>query len=57
MEEPVDEAFKIVYRTWKQAYNILNPNKGVEYLMKRMQLAEQVAVFDKYVKGEATNLP
>ena len=57
VEEPVDDAVKIVFRGWKQAYNIINLNKGVEYLMKRMQLAEQKIVFEQYVRGEATNLP
>jgi hypothetical protein len=53
----VDEPFKIVYRAWKQAYNIVNPSKGVEYLMKRMQLVEQQATFEQYARGQATNLP
>jgi hypothetical protein len=35
----------------------VNPSKGVEFLVKRIQLAEQKAVFDKYVKGEFINLP
>jgi hypothetical protein len=56
-DEPVDEAFKIVFRNWKQGYCIINPKKSADFLIKNLPAIQQRERFEVYCKGEFINLP